>query len=75
MFAMELATRWRKDLTWRCFLAAAITIVVVGGCLVEGRQFQVAVEGIVWADATVSFNCCKLWQSRWLEVVGGGGGG
>lgn len=26
---MELSSRWRKDLTWRCFLAAAITIVVV----------------------------------------------
>jgi hypothetical protein len=29
LFAMEISTRWRKDLTWRCFLAAAITVVVV----------------------------------------------
>lgn len=33
LFAMEISTRWRQELTWRCFLAAAITVVVVRECL------------------------------------------
>ncbi len=29
LFAMEMSTRWRKELTWRAFMACAITVVVV----------------------------------------------
>lgn len=29
MFSMEMSTRWRKELTWRSFMACAITILVI----------------------------------------------
>lgn len=29
LFAMEMSTRWRKELTWRAFMACAITVVVI----------------------------------------------
>lgn len=29
LFSMEMSTRWSKELTWRCFMATAITFMVV----------------------------------------------
>jgi chloride channel 7 len=29
LFAMEMSTRWRQELTWRAFMACAITVMVV----------------------------------------------
>lgn len=52
MFAMEMATRWRKELTWRCFLACAISIVVVRlcvtNCVGHGHCSSLAYGSLIW---------------------------
>lgn len=52
LFAMEMSTRWRKELTWRCFLVSAITIVVVrwsiSTCVAHGHCAYLRWGSLAW---------------------------
>ncbi|GBF95490.1 chloride channel CLC-c [Raphidocelis subcapitata] len=52
LFAMEMSTRWRKELTWRCFLVSAITIVVVrylvSTCVAHGHCAYLQWGSLAW---------------------------
>ena len=54
---MELSSRWRKDLTWRCFLAAAITIVVVQSailiCKGVGECYELKYGSLIFFEVSV----------------------
>ena len=54
MFAMEISTRWRKDLTTRCFLACAITIVVVRSAIIVckgyGECYELKYGSLIFFD-------------------------
>eukprot|EP00798_Chlamydomonas_sp_ICE-L_P020091 gene20092-26809_t len=64
---MELATRWRKDLTIRCFLAAAITIVVVrlcvSACVKHHMCSQLKYGSLIWFQ--------QFWAVFLLAIIGG----
>ena len=49
---MEMSTRWRKELTWRCFLACAVSIVVVrecvGKCIGLGHCSNLKWGSLIW---------------------------
>lgn len=57
MFAMEMSTRWRQELTWRCFLACAITIVVVRTCVTtcvsHGQCANLKWGSLIWFQVSV----------------------
>lgn len=59
MFAMEMSTRWRQELTWRCFLACAITIVVVRTCVTtcvsHGQCANLKWGSLIWFQVSPSF--------------------
>lgn len=46
------AARWRKELTWRCFLVSAITIVVVrytvATCTAHGHCSSLRFGSLAW---------------------------
>lgn len=52
MFAMEMATRWSKELTYKTFLAVAITILVVREavtvCGIHGHCQSLKWGSLIW---------------------------
>lgn len=53
---MEMSTRWRKELTWRCFLACAVSIVVVRECVIKcialGHCSNLKWGSLIWFQQT-----------------------
>jgi chloride channel 7 len=56
LFAMEMSTRWRKELTWRCFLVSAISICVVRymvtSCVSHGHCTYLQWGSLIWFAQT-----------------------
>lgn len=61
MFAMEMSTRWGKEITWRCFLACAITIVVVREavniCSIHGHCSALKWGSLIWFQVRTAVRC------------------
>jgi len=55
LFAMEVSTRWSKELTWRCFLAAAVSVLAVrasvAACAARGLCGQLRWSSLAYLDA------------------------
>jgi chloride channel 7 len=58
LFSMEMSTRWRKELTWRAFLACAITVVVVrllnGACVQHNHCSILQWGSLIWFQASAA---------------------
>lgn len=74
-FAMEMSTRWRKELTWRCFLVCAISIVVVrysvSECVRGGHCSYLSWGSLIWFQQTYPTPYGQVWAMAILAVVGG----
>jgi chloride channel 7 len=77
VFAMETSTRWSKELTWRCFLATAVAVLVVralvAACAGRGLCSQLRWGSLAYMDASypVSVPARMAPQLLLLSVVGG----
>ncbi|KAG2483148.1 hypothetical protein HYH03_017993 [Edaphochlamys debaryana] len=75
LFAMEMSTRWGKEIMWRCFLACAITIVVVREavniCSGSGHCKQLRWGSLIWFKITFPVPYSQVWAVILLAVVGG----
>uniref|UniRef100_A0A383VTF4 Chloride channel protein n=1 Tax=Tetradesmus obliquus TaxID=3088 RepID=A0A383VTF4_TETOB len=75
LFAMEMSTRWRKELTWRCFLVSAITIVVVkysiSICVSHGHCSYLQWGSLAWFQQAYPTPYGQTWAFVLLAVVGG----
>ncbi|KAG2428447.1 hypothetical protein HXX76_011567 [Chlamydomonas incerta] len=75
LFAMEMSTRWGKEIMWRCFLACAITIVVVREavtiCSTHGHCKSLQWGSLIWFKITFPTPYEQVWAIILLAVVGG----
>eukprot|EP00878_Enallax_costatus_P010897 GHUV01011381.1.p1 GENE.GHUV01011381.1~~GHUV01011381.1.p1 ORF type:complete len:670 (+),score=126.18 GHUV01011381.1:946-2955(+) len=75
LFSMEMSTRWRKELTWRCFLVSAITIVVVRYsttvCLSRGHCTNLGWGSLAWFQQAYPTPYGQTWAFVLLAIVGG----
>ncbi|PNH00895.1 Chloride channel protein CLC-d [Tetrabaena socialis] len=75
MFAMEMSTRWGKEITWRCFLACAITIVVVREavnlCSTHGHCKSLQWGSLIWFQIKFPTPYEQVWAMILLAIVGG----
>ncbi|GAX84673.1 hypothetical protein CEUSTIGMA_g12094.t1 [Chlamydomonas eustigma] len=75
MFAMEISTRWRKDLTTRCFLACAITIVVVQAAILicngYGECYELKYGSLIFFNQQYPAHFEQIWAAAILAVIGG----
>jgi chloride channel 7 len=80
LFAMEISTRWSKELTWRCFLAAAVAVLVVRGlvaaCAGRGLCSQLRWGSLAFMNASypASIPLALAPQLLLLAVLGGWAG-
>ncbi|GIL88475.1 hypothetical protein Vretimale_15336 [Volvox reticuliferus] len=75
LFAMEMSTRWGKEIMWRCFLACAITIVVVREavniCSTHGHCKSLQWGSLIWFQLKFPTPYEQVWAIILLAVVGG----
>lgn len=75
LFAMEMSTRWRKELTWRCFLVSALTIVVVrwsiSACVAHGHCAYLRWGSLAWFSQAYPAPYSQIWAFILLAVAGG----
>ena len=66
---------WRKELTWRCFLVSAITIVVVrvavSACVSRGHCTFLQWGSLIWFQQAYPTPYEQVWAFVLLAVVGG----
>lgn len=72
---MEMSTRWRKELTWRCFLVSAVTIVavrcLVASCVAKGHCSHLAWASLAWFQQAYPSPYGQTWAFVLLAVLGG----
>ncbi|GIL88500.1 hypothetical protein Vretifemale_16473 [Volvox reticuliferus] len=72
---MEMSTRWGKEIMWRCFLACAITIVVVREainiCSTHGHCKSLQWGSFIWFQLKFPTPYEQVWAIILLAVVGG----